>query len=62
MVAVEIEGGVWSGGRHVRPKGFESDIEKYNAATFAGWRLYRFSGSMVNSGAARDFVLQVLGF
>jgi very-short-patch-repair endonuclease len=62
MVAVEIEGGVWSGGRHVRGQGFEADIEKYNAATLAGWRLYRFSGSMVKSGVARDFTLVALGF
>ena len=40
-VAIEIEGGVWSRGRHVRPKGFIDDCEKYNAATLNGWRVYR---------------------
>ena len=60
MVAVEVEGGVY-GGRHTRPEGFEHDIEKYNAATKMGYRVYRFSGRMVSNGEALDFILDVLG-
>jgi len=41
MIAVEIEGGVWTGGRHTRGKGFLRDIEKYNEATAMGWRVFR---------------------
>src|SRR5206468_1916955 len=51
-VAVEVEGGVWIGGRHTRGKGFEADCEKHNAATLAGWRLLRFTSKMIRSGAA----------
>jgi hypothetical protein len=40
-VALEIEGAMWSGGRHTRPTGFAGDIEKYNAATALGWRVFR---------------------
>ena len=40
-IALEIEGGVWSGGRHTRGSGFLGDIEKYNAATAAGWAVFR---------------------
>lgn len=40
-IAVEVEGGVWTGGRHTSPKGFLSDIEKYNTATVMGWRILR---------------------
>lgn len=40
-IAVEVEGGVWTAGRHIRPQGFLGDIEKYNTATLLGWRVFR---------------------
>lgn len=40
-LALEIEGGVWTGGRHTRGRGFLGDMEKYNALALAGWRLVR---------------------
>lgn len=40
-IALEVEGGVWTGGRHVNPKGFLGDMEKYNTATLLGWRVLR---------------------
>lgn len=40
-IAIEVEGGVWTGGRHVNPKGFLGDMEKYNTATLLGWRVFR---------------------
>lgn len=58
-LAVEIEGGVWTGGRHTRPQGFIEDCRKYNALSLAGWRLLRFSGEMVRSGEAIDLVEEV---
>lgn len=42
-IAIEIEGGVYSRGRHVRPKGFLGDIEKYNRAAVLGWRVLRMT-------------------
>ncbi len=47
-VAVELEGGVWSGGRHTRPAGFEADVEKYNCATVEGWRVLRCTARMLD--------------
>lgn len=41
-IAIEMEGGVWSGGRHRRPIGFIKDMEKYNAAALNGWRVLRY--------------------
>lgn len=40
-VALEVEGGVWTRGRHTRGAGFLADMEKYNAAAVAGWRVLR---------------------
>lgn len=40
-IAIEVEGGIWNGGRHIRPEGFLRDMEKYNEAAAAGWLLIR---------------------
>lgn len=40
-VALEVEGGVWAGGRHNSAKGFLADMEKYNAAAALGWKIIR---------------------
>jgi hypothetical protein len=52
MLAVEIEGGTWSGGRHIRPKGFQDDCVKYNEATLMGWRVFRYPTTLINNGFA----------
>jgi hypothetical protein len=52
MLAVEVEGGSWVGGRHVRAKGFAADCEKYNAAVLLGWRILRFSPAMIEAVVA----------
>ncbi len=59
-VAVELEGGVWTGGRHVRPKGFLNDIEKYNELALRGWVLIRCTHDMVASGEALALVERAL--
>lgn len=59
---VEIEGGVWSGGRHTRGGGFESDCEKYNTALEQGYGVLRYTPGMVRSGVAVEQVARVLGY
>lgn len=51
-ILVEVEGGVYSGGRHTRGKGYEEDAEKYNAAASDGWIVLRFTTSQVKNGKA----------
>lgn len=41
MIAIEVEGGVWTNGRHTRGLGYLKDMEKYNRAIQLGWRLIR---------------------
>ena len=59
-LAVEIEGGTWQTGRHQRPIGFLKDLQKYNEAVLAGWRVLRFTTDQVNSGEAIDVVCKAL--
>lgn len=59
-VALEVEGGVWTGGRHVRGMGFLKDMEKYNAAAIMGYRVLRCTPKALASGAALQLVKQAL--
>ena len=61
MIAVECEGGIWTGGRHVRGKGFEQDCEKYNAAALLGWKVFRFTNEMIEGGIAIGLLEKVIG-
>jgi very-short-patch-repair endonuclease len=52
MLAVEVEGGIWTNGRHSRGAGMEGDMEKYNEATLRGYSVLRFSVKHIKSGEA----------
>lgn len=60
MLAVEVEGGVWTSGRHSRGAGFVADCEKYNEAMLAGWRVIRVTGLHIDNGAAMDWICRAL--
>lgn len=49
-VVLEIEGGIWTKGRHTRGKGYLADMEKYNTMTAMGIRLIRLTPSQVCNG------------
>jgi very-short-patch-repair endonuclease len=59
-LAVEIEGGIWTGGRHTRGKGFVGDCEKYNEASLMGWTVLRFPVDQIASGEALQFIEKAL--
>jgi hypothetical protein len=55
-VLIELEGGVWTGGRHVRPAGFIEDCMKYNKAQMLGYTVYR-----IPTGCATDnYVTEII--
>lgn len=60
-LAVEVEGGTFIGGRHVRGMGYAADLEKYNAAVLRGWRVLRYTGRMIEEGAAVREIRAALG-
>lgn len=55
-LAVEIEGGVWSCGRHIHPTGFMNDKEKYNMLSIFGYHLLRFTPQEIESCEAYDVI------
>lgn len=59
-VALEVEGGVWTGGRHTRGAGFVADIEKYNCATVEGWRVVRVVPSKLCASTTLGMLEQLL--
>ena len=59
-VAIEIEGGVWSNGRHVRPAGFEEDCVKYNSAAAEGWLVFRVTSKMLDNPANLEAIIDTI--
>jgi hypothetical protein len=59
MIALEVEGGVWTGGRHTRGAGFLKDIEKYNRAAVLGWRLLRVTPDKLVSFGTFEMLRQI---
>lgn len=57
--AVEIEGGIWTNGAHVRGKHFESDLRKYNEAAKLGWTVIRFTPNMIKRGESKAFLQEL---
>lgn len=56
LLAVEVEGGIWTNGRHTRGKGFLDDCKKYNHAVLNGWRVLRFPVELIKSGEALQII------
>lgn len=59
-VILEVEGGVWTGGRHTRGAGFIGDMEKYNEAAADGWRLIRCTPSELLKTATFELIRRTL--
>jgi len=59
-LALEVEGGVHTNGRHTRGAGFMKDMEKYNEMTRLGWRLIRTTPKDLYSVKTLDLVRDCL--
>jgi len=45
--AIELQGGVYTQGRHTRGQGYERDAEKLNAAQLLGWKVFYVTSGML---------------
>jgi very-short-patch-repair endonuclease len=59
-LAVEVEGGIFTAGRHSRGTGLLADMEKYNRAALDGWRVLRFFTDQVVDGTAIAVIRKAL--
>jgi hypothetical protein len=59
-VACEVNGGIYSGGRHVRGKGHAADCEKLSIAAAEGWRVLVVTREMIESGQAVALIRRAL--
>ena len=60
LIALEVEGGVWTGGRHIRASGFLGDMEKYNNAALLGWRVFRTTPKDLFTSATINLIKEAI--
>lgn len=58
-IAVEVNGGVWTYGRHNRAATYIEDLYKLNEATRYGFKVFQFITEQVESGQAAKYMLNV---
>jgi len=49
-IALEVDGGIWTGGGHTRGSGVIRDQDKMNRATILGWRIIHCTPADVKAG------------
>lgn len=59
-IAVEIHGGIYSQGRHVRGDGFTEDRIKMAEAQLLGWLVLEITPGMIKDGRALDLLERAL--
>lgn len=59
-VWLEVEGGIWNGGRHTSGPGFLADCEKYNEVALRGYKLIRITKEHIDNGKAIEWIKRAL--
>lgn len=59
-IAIELDGGGWTTGRHHREPAYSRDCVKLNIATGMGWKVYRLTPLMIRQGVAQKILRDVL--
>lgn len=60
LLALEVDGGLYSQGRHTRGAGTEGDHDKFNEAAALGWRVLRCTPRKLCTMATVDVVRRAL--
>ena len=58
-LAIEINGGNWTGG-HRRGKRQEDEYDKLNHAAMDGWRVFQWTNQQIADGRAKEFLGSIL--
>ena len=59
-IAIEIDGGVWTYGRHNRSTGYLADMEKFNAAAALGWVVLKFTPQQQYTRKTLEIIRQTI--
>jgi very-short-patch-repair endonuclease len=60
LIAVEVEGGIWTMGGHNRGRIYADNCMKYNEAVMLGWSLLRFTTDHINSLYAINTIEEII--
>ena len=58
-LAIEVEGGIWNNGGHLRPAMYLDNLDKYNAITMAKIQLLRIDTDRLNSHYFKGLILEL---
>ncbi len=59
-ILLEVEGGIYIGGRHTRGVGFKNDMDKYNSATSMGYSVLRVTPSDLMKTSTLDLIKETI--
>jgi len=55
-LAIEIQGGTWTRGKHTRALGYSNDCHKLAQAVLLGWRVLWVTSDMIRDGTAFTYL------
>lgn len=61
-LAIEIQGGIWGRGRHVRPQGYHDDRVKIRKAMLQGWIVLEYTTIDLKENNAEAMILEVVEY
>lgn len=60
-LALEVDGGIWTQGRHTRGSGRLGDMEKFNHAAMLGWRILYVTPQQLCTAQTADMIRKAMG-